>query len=73
MEIARNTAGDSVEDVTLINQFVHPKTGRKSLCYRMTYRSLEQTLTNEMANSMHEQIKSELEQRYGFLKFLLMA
>ena len=65
MEVVRNTAGDSVEDVTCIDNFKHPKTGRQSLCYRITYRSLEKTLTNEEANSLHEQIRQELVARFG--------
>lgn len=65
MEVVRNTAGDSVEDVTLIDDFKHPKTGRQSLCYRITYRSLEKTLTNEEANALHEQIRNELVSRFN--------
>ncbi len=65
MEVVRSTAGDSVEDVTCIDNFTHPKTGRQSLCYRVTYRSLEKTLTNEEANAMHEQIRQELVSRFG--------
>jgi phenylalanyl-tRNA synthetase alpha chain len=65
MEVVRSTAGDSVEDVTCIDNFTHPKTGRQSLCYRVTYRSLEKTLTNEEANAMHEQIRRELVSRFG--------
>ncbi|KAK5120242.1 hypothetical protein LTR85_006448 [Meristemomyces frigidus] len=65
MEIARNTAGDAVEDVKLIDDFVHPKTGRRSLCYRITYRSLEKTLTTEEANALHERITQELVGNFG--------
>ena len=65
MEVVRNTAGDSVEDVTCIDNFTHPKSGRKSLCYRITYRSLEKTLTNEEANALHQQIRQELVTRFG--------
>lgn len=65
MEVVRNAAGDSVEDVSLIDSFTHPKTGRQSLCYRVTYRSLEKTLTNEEANALHEQIRGELVARFG--------
>ncbi|CAK4032250.1 Phenylalanine--tRNA ligase, mitochondrial [Lecanosticta acicola] len=64
MEVVRNTAGNSVEDVTLIDSFKHPKTGKQSLCYRITYRSLEKTLTNEEANALHEQIRQELVSRF---------
>jgi phenylalanyl-tRNA synthetase alpha chain len=65
MEIARNTAGDNVEDVKLIDDFTHPKKNRRSLCYRITYRSLERTLTNEEANAMHEKIRQELVAKFG--------
>ncbi|KAF2479041.1 mitochondrial phenylalanyl-tRNA synthetase [Neohortaea acidophila] len=65
MEVVRDTAGDSVEDVSLIDKFTHPKTGRQSLCYRITYRSLEKTLTTEEANDLHEQIRRELVARFG--------
>lgn len=64
MEVVRNAAGDSVEDVTLIDSFKHPKTGRQSLCYRVTYRSLEKTLTTEEANTLHEQIRQELVSKF---------
>lgn len=65
MEVVRNTAGDSVEDVALVDSFKHPKTGKQSLCYRITYRSLEKTLTNEEANGLHEQIRQELVAKFG--------
>ena len=65
MEIARNVAGDSVEDVKLVDDFTHPKKQRRSLCYRLTYRSLERTLTTEEANSIHERITKELVDKFG--------
>ncbi|OQO12975.1 hypothetical protein B0A48_02439 [Cryoendolithus antarcticus] len=65
MEVVRNAAGDAVEDVSLIDSFKHPKTGRQSLCYRVTYRSLEKTLTTEEANELHEQIRQELVLKFG--------
>ena len=60
MEIVRGVGGDLVEDVQLIDEFVHPKTSRKSLCYRINYRSLERTLTNEEANEMHDLVREKL-------------
>jgi phenylalanyl-tRNA synthetase beta subunit len=33
--------------VELIDEFVHPKTGRGSKCFRVNYRSMERSLTNE--------------------------
>ncbi|KFG82911.1 phenylalanyl-tRNA synthetase [Metarhizium anisopliae] len=65
MEIVRNVAGDVVEDVRLIDEFVHPKTGRKSMAYRIVYRSLERTLINEEANSFHESVREALVRELG--------
>ncbi|KAL8827843.1 MAG: hypothetical protein Q9191_002943 [Dirinaria sp. TL-2023a] len=65
MEVVRDVAGDAVEDVKLVDEFSHPATGRKSLCYRINYRSLERTLRNEEANNLHEQVRTQLVRRYG--------
>jgi len=65
MELVREVAGDLVEDVKLTDSFTHPKTGRKSLCYRINYRSLERTLTNDEANTLHEDIRRKLVDGFG--------
>jgi phenylalanyl-tRNA synthetase alpha chain len=65
MELVRQVAGDLVEDVRLTDTFTHPKTGRKSLCYRVNYRSLERTLTHEEANGLHEEIRKTLVDGFG--------
>jgi phenylalanyl-tRNA synthetase alpha chain len=63
MEIVRDIGGDVVEDVTKVDEFTHPKSGRKSLCYRVNYRSLERTLTNEEANAYHDKVRKALVDR----------
>jgi len=65
MEIVRDIGGDVVEDVTKVDEFTHPKTGRKSLCYRINYRSLERTLTNAEANGYHEQVRKAVVEKLG--------
>ncbi|RJE21700.1 Phenylalanyl-tRNA synthetase [Aspergillus sclerotialis] len=65
MELVRGVAGDLVEDVQLIDEFTHPKTSRKSMCYRINYRSLERTLTNEEANDLHNQVRGKLVELLG--------
>jgi phenylalanyl-tRNA synthetase alpha chain len=65
MEIVRDVGGDVVEDVKLIDQFTHPTTGRKSLCYRINYRSLRWTLTNEKINVLHNKVGRELIEKLG--------
>lgn len=63
MELVRGVGGDLVEDVKLIDEFTHPKTGRKSLCYRINYRSLERTLTNEEVDGLQAKVRSQLEEK----------
>jgi phenylalanyl-tRNA synthetase alpha chain len=65
MEIVREIGGDMVEDVKMVDEFMHPKTGRKSLCYRINYRSLEATLTNEEANGYHRLVEKALVDKLG--------
>ncbi|RMZ79530.1 hypothetical protein DV737_g3379, partial [Chaetothyriales sp. CBS 132003] len=60
MEIVRDIGGTLVEDVRLQDEFVHPNTGRKSLCYRINYRSLECTLTNDEVNELHAKVAARL-------------
>ncbi|KAA8912233.1 hypothetical protein FN846DRAFT_996586 [Sphaerosporella brunnea] len=39
--------------------------GRKSLCFRVNYRSLEKTLTNDETDVLHESVRNALHERYG--------
>ena len=65
MEIVRTVGGDLVEDVKLIDEFTHPVSRRKSLCYRVNYRSLERTLKNEEADELHSEIRNQLVHAFG--------
>lgn len=65
MEIVREVGGDMVEDVNLVDEFSHPISRRKSLCYRINYRSLERTLRNEETNELHESVRTLLVDRLG--------
>ena len=46
MELIRNVGGDLIEKVEMFDKYKDPKKKRTSLAYRITYRSLERTLTN---------------------------
>ncbi|MEK7124658.1 MAG: hypothetical protein AAB877_03210 [Patescibacteria group bacterium] len=66
-ELVRDEAGDLVEQVELVDQYEDEKKwpGKKSYTFRIIYRSLEKTLTNEEVNLIHgkivEKTKSEID------------
>lgn len=41
-----------------IDEFVHPKTGKKSLCYRINYRSMDSNVTSKEAETFTSKIKA---------------
>ena len=61
-EIVRDVAGDLVEQVELIDEFTHPKTKRVSQCYRITYRSMDRSLTNEEIDALQDTVRRLLEE-----------
>ena len=48
---------DLVEKVELIDEFVHPKTNKTSNCFRVTYRSMDRSLTNKEVDEIHFQVR----------------
>ncbi|THH31149.1 hypothetical protein EUX98_g3051 [Antrodiella citrinella] len=64
-DLVRDAAGDFVEDVKLVDAFTHPKTNRSSQCFRINYRSMDRSLSNDEANALHAQVVSRLKSNYG--------
>eukprot|EP00934_Nitzschia_sp_Nitz4_P002178 Nitzschia sp. Nitz4//scaffold152_size53828//50016//51239//NITZ4_006754-RA/size53828-processed-gene-0.90-mRNA-1//-1//CDS//3329537238//2178//frame0 len=60
LDLTRQVAGDLVEQVELVDQFTHPKTNRESHCYRVTYRSMDRSLTNEEIDVLQEELRDQI-------------
>lgn len=58
-DLVRSTAGDLVEKIEMIDEFTHPKTGRSSRCYRISYRSMDRSLTNEEIDALQFKLRDD--------------
>lgn len=63
-DLVRDVAGDLVEDVKMIDSFTHSKSKRTSLCYRINYRSMDKSLSNEETNALHSDVVARLKNRF---------
>lgn len=66
-ERVREVAGDLVEEVALLDAYENDEkfgADRKSYAYRITYRSIERTLTNEEVDTLHKKLEAETEEAY---------
>jgi phenylalanyl-tRNA synthetase alpha chain len=60
-DLLRQLGGDLIETVELVDQFTHPKTNRESHCYRITYRSMDRSLTNGEIDTLQEQVRDKIQ------------
>ncbi|EGR27575.1 phenylalanine-tRNA probable, putative [Ichthyophthirius multifiliis] len=80
-EICRELGGDLIESVVCQDTFINKKINRTSKCYRVSYRSLERTLTNQevffnifiylicfifQIDSIQFQIRDQIQSKLGF-------
>lgn len=63
-ELVRDESQNLIEQVELVDQYEDEKKwpGKKSYTFRITYQSLERTLTNEEINKVHDKIVEKTKQ-----------
>jgi len=64
-ELARSVAGELVERVENIDTFTNPKTGKTSNCYRVTYRSMDRSLTDVEINALQDGLRDKAAAELG--------
>lgn len=60
-DLVRDILGDMAEQVELLDTYENDEklgTGKVSYAYRITYRSIDKTLTNEEVNILHKELES---------------
>ncbi|NXT18805.1 FDXA1 protein, partial [Syrrhaptes paradoxus] len=61
--IAREVSGETVISLQLVDSFQQPETGRKSLCYRLTFQSCDKALSRQKVAEMQLLLRQEISQR----------
>jgi phenylalanyl-tRNA synthetase alpha chain len=67
-DLVRDVLGDMAEEVALMDEYENDaKFGadKKSYAYRITYRSLERTLTDDEVNTLHKQLEQKTNEFFG--------
>ncbi len=67
-DLVRDVLGDMAEEVQLLDKYENETklgAGKVSYAYRITYRSLDRTLTNDEVNELHAKLETATRDSYG--------
>ena len=67
-DLVRDIVGDLAEEMSLVDQYENEKKfgkGKKSYAYRITYRSLERTLTDAEVNALHKKLEEKTKEVFN--------
>lgn len=67
-DLVREVLGDMAEDVSLLDKYENAEklgAGNVSYAYRITYRSIDRTLTNDEANALHKRLEDATREEFG--------
>lgn len=67
-DMVRDVAEDMIEEIELIDEYENDdKFGadKKSFAYRITYRSIDRTLTSEEVEKLHKEVEKRTEEQFG--------
>ncbi len=67
-DLVRDVIGDMAEEMALIDEYENAAKfgeGKKSYAYRITYRSLDRTLTDEEVSALHKKLEEETKAVYN--------
>ncbi|NXR56090.1 FDXA1 protein, partial [Hippolais icterina] len=63
--LARRVSGEMVVSIQLRDNFQQPGTGRRSLCYRVTFQSCDRALGSREAAEMQLRLREQIQQHLG--------
>ncbi len=67
-DLVRDVIGDMAEEMALLDKYENDEklgAGKVSYAYRITYRSIDKTLTNEEVNSLHKELEAATVENFG--------
>lgn len=67
-DVVRDVVGDWAEEMALVDEYENEAKfgkGKKSYAYRITYRTLDRTLTDTEVNELHKKLEEETKKVFG--------